>query len=159
MKRSPWTFQPSQPLPSTTMNRDNVMTSNSDSSDKTKDTDITQKLIDFCREMSPAEQEALYNELQMRRGGKERRKSPRAVFFMNVEVQAGDESFSGYAKNLSTAGIFVCTQEVFLEGDEVVLKFCLPESDQKIEIGGKVIRTAQDGIAVGFNRSLKELMC
>jgi uncharacterized protein (TIGR02266 family) len=59
----------------------------------------------------------------------ERRKNLRVdIIVLKVKAEGGSGVFFGYAKNLSTGGLFISTVNPKLVGEEFKISFALPES-------------------------------
>jgi len=77
----------------------------------------------------------------------ERRRSPRKALGCEVTLRnalSGME-FQGFAKDVSTVGIYVETDGDFVKGDFVNLVFRLPEGTTYVEASGMVVRKEEIG--------------
>lgn len=77
----------------------------------------------------------------------ERRRSPRKCLGCDVTLchALSGKEFRGFAKDISTVGIYVETDGDFVEGDFVNLRFRLPKGTTYLEAKGMVVRKEEVG--------------
>ena len=100
----------------------------------------------------------LLKEIQERNRRKNNRSWPRAVFFMDALVTAGDRTFAAHMRNISPEGAFVRTTESVPLEETVILDFGLPITEEKVQLEGKVVRKTEEGFAVRFETTIEELL-
>jgi len=117
---------------------------------------VTARLIKLVMDLPTDEKLAILDELEERRIHG-RRQKPRRPCFMDVDYASDGRAFRGFIKNLSAGGVFIETSETFSIGDEIVLTFSLPETQDPIKIAGEIVRALPGGIGVQFKHTLSEL--
>ncbi len=94
----------------------------------------------------------------MRPNPQERREHTRESCCLSVKGLTGDSAFKALAKNISLAGAFIETQNVFAVDEKIVLSFTLPGQDEPIKIVGKIVWNGPGGFGVQFTDTPKRLV-
>ena len=84
-----------------------------------------------------------------------KRKYPRAIFCIDVDVETSDNSFKGFTQNITPEGMFVETDKTMMAGQEVKVCFLMPESEDYINKQCRVVRVLPDGIGLEFNSPIE----
>lgn len=116
---------------------------------------ITAKLFGMILKMPVDERRQLLSELETRYNEK-KRKHPRRDYFMVVEYAVGERLYSGFIKNISTAGLFIemdISKKVGM-GDRLTLTFSHPDTGNHIKTQGKVVRIEGKGIGVHLDNMI-----
>jgi Tfp pilus assembly protein PilZ len=81
----------------------------------------------------------------------ELREYPRNPFSMPVEHSTNNVRFIYFIQNISDDGVFIQTGGNFHIGQQIIMKFSLPEIQKDITVSGKVVRIDSRGIGVKFD--------
>ncbi len=84
-----------------------------------------------------------------------KRKYPRAVFCIEVDVETLEDSFKGFTQNITPEGMFVETGESVAIGQDVMVSFMMPESQDHINKDCRVVRILPDGVGLEFNSPME----
>jgi Tfp pilus assembly protein PilZ len=80
---------------------------------------------------------------------KDIRRHQRKPYSKSIRFAAKDHIFEGFLKNISSAGVFIKTQENFSAGQ--ILTFEIPlKKNQKARVKGEVVWSSPDGFGVKF---------
>ena len=71
--------------------------------------------------------------------GEDQRSVPRVPTCFPVEYRVGDRTASGYCGNLSSGGMYVLSRSPALLGEDVAVKFALPEEGEVHQAEGRVL--------------------
>jgi len=115
---------------------------------------LTARLFQLILEMPVIERQNLLSELEERRqGGK--RNSPRKKCFQNVDFAASDRAFRGFILDISADGVRIDSSESLAVGQDIMLTFELPQTDEHVKIRGTIVRLLPEGgFGVKFEKSL-----
>jgi len=87
----------------------------------------------------------------------ERRKNPRVMVRALVDYESQDTFIYDHSRDLSEGGVFIQTDKPLQIGEELKLKFSLPDIEKVFEIKGEVIwassKDSDDnmkGMGIGF---------
>ncbi len=69
---------------------------------------------------------------------------------ITVDYSSQDRFFRDFIQDISAAGIFIETRELFNEGLDIGLTFSIPNSQIPFRILGEIVRTTSRGVAVKF---------
>ena len=118
--------------------------------------DVTSRLFALIGRMSDEERQGLLHEIEKRPFLKKRRHH-RKPYFSVVDYSAQEYPFADFIQNIAAEGIFISTSTPFSFGQEVLLAFPLPVSQEHITIPGEVVRIEEEGIGVRFKTIDQEL--
>jgi Tfp pilus assembly protein PilZ len=80
------------------------------------------------------------------------RKDARLYFNKNqpisVRCLTGTCNFEATIQDVSSSGIFISTHQDLQVGEEIAIKFTFPESGNKVQATGEVVRTTDSGIGI-----------
>lgn len=80
------------------------------------------------------------------------RKDARLYFNKNqpvgIRCLTGRCNFEATIQDVSSSGIFISTHQVLQIGEEIAIKFTFPESGNRVQATGEVVRTTDSGIGV-----------
>ena len=119
---------------------------------------MTTRLINILLQMPMSDRVELLEQLEEKLKHKNKRKYPRGIYLTGVEIHKEDRLAKGMIKNLSPDGLLIATKSSFAIGDEILLTFKLPHSDDLIQIAAKVIRTSPYGIGVQFKTPILDFL-
>jgi Tfp pilus assembly protein PilZ len=120
------------------------------------ESDVTSRLVALIGRMSDEERQVLLREIETRPFVKKRR-HPRKPYFSVVDYNAQEYPFADFIQNIAADGIFISTSTPLSFGQEVLLAFPLPVSQEHITIPGEVVRIEEEGIGVRFKTFDQEL--
>ena len=120
--------------------------------------DYTSPLFKLIIESSHDEQSALLvqlkeifsEELPERTIDLDERESPRQPCRLTVDYANQDATGIEHILDISTGGVFIETHASMALGQELTLKFSLPDSAETFEVKGKIIWSDPKGIGVKF---------
>lgn len=113
-----------------------------------KESSVTERLIEFIKEMSEEDRQFLLQDLEQRQKGK--RTHYRKPFVTVVDYASDDGVYKDFIQNISAGGVFIETRIPFAVGQEISLTFPLPNRKKHIKILGEVVRSSDKGIGVRF---------
>jgi Tfp pilus assembly protein PilZ len=84
------------------------------------------------------------------RMGRDKRKNPRIDFHLSVQVKGKKERQQ--VKNFGLYGVFLETHHSFdaHPGDEILLLMKLPHEEETMELKGRIVHVAENGVGVAF---------
>jgi Tfp pilus assembly protein PilZ len=118
--------------------------------------DVTSRLVALIGKMSNEERQGLLHEIETRPFLRKRRHR-RKPYFSVVDYSAQEYPFADFIRNIAAEGIFISTSTPFSFGQEVLLAFPLPVSQEHITIPGEIVRIEEEGIGVKFKTFDQEL--
>ena len=126
------------------------------SSEKLNESDITARLFELITKMSDDEQQSLLKDIEERLFIR-KREFDRRSYFSVVDYHAKEETFTDFIQNIGAGGVFIATSRSFSAGQEVLLAFPLPISQEHTTIPGEVVWVDRQGIGVKFKTIDHEL--
>ena len=117
---------------------------------------ITARLFELILDMSFKERRDLLIELNDKRM-RGRREFHRKEYFMDVDVATARGVFKGFIKNISPGGALIDTNEALAVGQNLILAFVLPDSENPVKVSGEVARVLPRGIGVRFNSAIDNI--
>jgi len=112
---------------------------------------VINHMIDLLEKIPEGEQCALLKELEDR-FSKLKRKYNRTVINSHVECVTNNRLNRGLITNISSGGVFIETLMPFRCGEDIVLKFMLPQTTPKqLQVSGQIVRISPFGVGVKFN--------
>jgi Tfp pilus assembly protein PilZ len=111
--------------------------------------DVIKQIIKLVKRMSPDDQQHLLLELEQRIA-QNKRGHNRKSYFMVVDYATQDRMHIDFIKDISESGVFIRTHMPLKIGQEVSLTFPFPDHKKHIKIGGKIVRTTEEGIGIEF---------
>ena len=118
-------------------------------SEKLSESGVTARLFELITKMSDDEQQSLLKELEERLFIR-KREYDRKPYFSVVDYNAQEDTYTDFIQNISAGGVFIATSKSFSVGQEVLLVFPLPVSQEHTTIGGEVAWVSEQGIGVKF---------
>jgi hypothetical protein len=122
---------------------------------------VTSKIHGLINKMSLEERRNLLTELERHEKGEKsgiRRKHPRKNYLINVDYVVGDRVYNGLAINFSSGGMYIETAKSqlpkFRRGNQLILTFAHPETQDNLKITGEIARIDNKGIGVKFDQSI-----
>jgi uncharacterized protein (TIGR02266 family) len=122
--------------------------------------DLTAYLYKLIIDLAEDRRELLLGQLEEIRSELKRR-SERHRCLITVDYAVDGRAFTDFIQDVSTAGVFIKTNESLEIGQEITLSFMLPGADTPIKVHGRVVRSTEDGYGVGFenlSQSREELI-
>jgi uncharacterized protein (TIGR02266 family) len=116
-----------------------------------QESSVTSRLVDLIMKMSDEERERLLRELEEKLS-LIKRKYDRKPYFSIVDYDAKEGSYTDFIQNISAGGVFIGTSKAFSVGQEFVLAFPLPISQEHARITGEVVWVGEEGIGVKFKK-------
>lgn len=121
--------------------------------------DVVGTLFKLIGEMSEKQQALLLEQLQQDSGKVVAleeteialRDHNRKSCMLNISYTVEDQTFESFMLDISPAGAFIETNEVFSAGQQINLSFTLPNPTQQFKIGGEILWKGMLGIGVKFN--------
>lgn len=110
---------------------------------------VAVRLLEVIEAMSEDEQLALLKELEERLS-KGKRDNKREPFFTTVDYSIEDRFYKDYIQDISDGGVFIETREPFRVGQEILLTFSRPNTEQYVKVTGEIARMTSRGIGVKF---------
>ncbi len=126
-------------------------------SDKAYDTSVVNtRLSDLLSSMSEEEIQDLIEELEERLDFefREKREHTRKSTLIYVDCTDKKSTFTDFIQNISAGGLFIETNIPSFINQELSMTFTLPNTEDPLEIKGKVVRSDSKGIAVKFDEPL-----
>jgi uncharacterized protein YraI len=87
-------------------------------------------------------------------GLKENREHPRFSCLIEADFVVEERAYKGFIENISFGGAYIETSETFSVGQEIVLAFQSPNTDDHIKVIGEITRTDAFGIATLFENPI-----
>ena len=110
---------------------------------------VTDRLIDFIRNMSEADQKWLLSFLE-KGNRRERRNCSRKQCETPVDWSSAELAHTDFLRDVSPCGAFLETQRPVRTGQEVTMIFSVPEVNMSLKVTGKVVRSDGSGMGVEF---------
>ena len=130
---------------------------NHQEAEKIDEVEVTSRLLNIIFEMPIHQQMGLLERLDAT-GYNGSRKQPRnrlkIPWTVLIDPKKEKESYQHYIKNISRCGMFVKTEQTFLVGEKIGLRFQVPSSRKLYKIVGEIVRCDKTGIGVRFKRQL-----
>lgn len=120
------------------------------------ESDVTSRLFALIGMMSNVERQGLLDDIETRPFLRKRRHH-RKPYFSVVDYSAQECPFADFILNIAAEGIFISTSTPFPFGQEMLLAFPLPVSQEHITVPGEVVRIEEEGIGVKFKTFDQEL--
>lgn len=129
--------------------------------DELTEINVTSRLLKLITDMHVDKQQILLTKLEkvlFSKGGakKNERHHTRKPFFMTVDYSAKGRNYSDFIRDISAGGLFIETSITFSVGENIVLTFPFPKSQEHIKIIGEIVRITEQGIGVKFKMSDQE---
>lgn len=119
------------------------------SSQLTKKSGVTARLIERIKNMSLDQQVQLLKELD--KGSKEGlRQSYRKYFFMIIDYNVEGQYFRDFIQDISEGGLFIETYQTFSVGQSILMSFMSPEFMKPFKISGEIVHVHPYGFGVEF---------
>ena len=83
----------------------------------------------------------------------EKRKSPRSSVFIDVNYSIAGRVRTDFIRNICNGGVFIETREPLSYGQDIVMTFRHPSSQDHLKLRGYVLRIDKQGVGVKFFRS------
>ncbi|KPJ78826.1 MAG: hypothetical protein AMJ54_01710 [Deltaproteobacteria bacterium SG8_13] len=80
------------------------------------------------------------------------RRTYRKACSLAVDYSLGGRFFSGWAKDISSEGVFIENRHPGTVGDPVHLTLTSPELPKPLKLDGAIVRITTDGFGVRFNK-------
>jgi uncharacterized protein (TIGR02266 family) len=80
------------------------------------------------------------------------RKNKRRSWKIAVEFTDGNRVMRDYIKDISSGGVFIETKMPLTVGQDLNLKFPLPNYRKLVKVAGEIVWTSPEGIGVKFKR-------
>ena len=125
-------------------------------SEKLNESNVTGRLFELITKMTDDEQQSLLKELEERLFIR-KREYDRKPYFSVVDYNAQEDTNMDFIQNISAGGVFIATSKSFSVGQEVLLAFPLPISQEHSTIAGEVVWVGEQGIGVKFKTFDHEL--
>lgn len=121
--------------------------------------DVVGTLFKLIGEMSEQQQSLLLEQLQessdkvvaLEETEIALRDHNRKSCMLNIFYTVEDQNFESFMLDISPAGAFIETNEVFSAGQQINLSFTLPNPPQQLEISGEILWKGMLGMGVKFN--------
>ena len=84
----------------------------------------------------------------------EKRKSPRSSVFIDVNYSVAGRVRTDFIRNICNGGVFIETREPLSYGQDIVMTFRHPSSQDHLKLRGYVLRIDKQGVGVKFFRSM-----
>jgi len=68
----------------------------------------------------------------------EKRDAPRTLIRIKINIEGEGAFLYDYSRDMSEGGVFICTKKPLKVGDNIKVRFILPELLEEIEAGGVV---------------------
>lgn len=78
------------------------------------------------------------------------RETPRKSCTIAVDYSTGGGRYSSLIRDISTAGVFIETDESLAVGQKLTLNFSFPETRETVELTGEIVWRSPRGIGVKF---------
>jgi hypothetical protein len=129
----------------------NGMTDREPESEYEDETRITARLIDIICDMSLDQQLELLRQLdrQQIKGGRSDYRRNRKIA---VDYEIDNRVHRDFIQDISTAGVFIETQNPPAVGESITLTFSLKKNKKPVQITGRIARSNSRGFAVDFRR-------
>ncbi len=88
-----------------------------------------------------------------------KREHNRRTAYIVAEYTVKEGIFRDIIKNIGARGIFIGTQRLIADGQEIVLKFPLFSFEHVMQVKGHVVRSGPFGFAVNFDSPIDGLIC
>ena len=79
------------------------------------------------------------------------RENPRKICLVAVNCKIEDRSFKSYIIDISKLGAFIDSNDLFPEGQKILLDFKLPNYQKAFQLDGRIARSGPSGIGVKFS--------
>ena len=115
------------------------------------ETRITARLIDLICDMSIDQQLELLEQLdkQQFKGGRSDFRRSRKIA---VDYEYNNRVHRDFIQDISSAGVFIKTQNPPSIGEQITLSFSLSDNKKPVTITGRIVRSDDRGFAVDFRR-------
>ena len=112
---------------------------------------VASRLLNLLLDM-PIEKQLELLEIMDQMQQEKARKHTRRAWKVAVEYSTGDLVMRDYIKDISSGGVFIETKMPLAIGQELNLKFPLPNYQKLVKVAGEIIWTSPKGIGVKFKR-------
>jgi len=79
------------------------------------------------------------------------RENPRKICLIAVTCKIEDRSFKNYIIDISKLGAFIDSNDLFPEGQKILLDFKLPNYQKSFQLDGRIARSGHRGMGVKFS--------
>lgn len=121
-----------------------------------KDLNVTKRLLELIGKMDYEEQQSLLREVEGRPFFW-KRLYDRKPYFSLVDYYAQERTCSDFIQNISPGGVFIATSRSLSVGEEVLLAFLIPVSQEHTTIPGEIAWIGGRGAGVRFKAFDHEL--
>ena len=122
-------------------------------SDNLDNGELTDRLIQAVRKLSPQRKKMLEDLLQEWER-LDYREDSRIPCFLPVDYSAANRVYQDFINNLSNGGVFIETAAPFKAGQDISLIFTVHSLQKTFKVTGTIVRTERDGIGVRFSKKL-----
>ena len=126
--------------------------------DKNNISVVTTRLINLILGMSLQDRIDLLEYLNEREKSPNKRRYPRGIYLSHVDIITNNGFSKGIIKNLSPEGLLISTKDNIPIGEEILLTFRLPNSNDLIQINAIVVRSFSGGIGIQFKMPISEFL-
>jgi hypothetical protein len=126
--------------------------------DKNNISVVTTRLINLILGMSLQDRIDLLEYLKEREKSPNKRRYPRGIYLSHVDIFTHNGFSKGIIKNLSPEGLLISTMDNIPIGEEILLTFRLPNSNDLIQINATVVRSFSGGIGIQFKMPISEFL-
>ena len=119
------------------------------------ETRITARLIDLICDMSIGQQLELLEQLDKKqfKGGRSDFRRSRKIA---VDYEFNNRVHRDFIQDISSAGVFIETQNPPSIGEKITLSFSLSDNKKPVMITGRIVRSDDRGFAVDFRRKAQK---
>lgn len=119
------------------------------------ETRITARLIDLICDMSIDQQLELLEQLDKKqfKGGRSDFRRSRKIA---VDYEFNNRVHRDFIQDISSAGVFIETQNPPSIGEKITLSFSLSDNKKPVMITGRIVRSDDRGFAVDFRRKARK---
>ncbi len=112
----------------------------------------TNLLVELIQKMPEDEQQVLLTDLKTR---STRRGKTRHIVFNEVAFSVRGQEYKAIMQDISITGLFLETSDTFPIGTTISMVIPFSNSENKITTEGEVVRIADHGIGIRFNKTTK----
>jgi len=87
-----------------------------------------------------------------------KRRHHRRDYFVDADGAINGRGFKGFIKNLSSSGMFIEVRENFKLGEEIIIAFSPPKSQNPVKMRGVIVRKTGNGFGVEFKSNIYDLV-
>lgn len=121
-----------------------------------KSNPITSQLIKIINKLSIGQQEYLLEMVQD--WIKDKRNFPRKDCIADIVYSDNTRLAQGMIVNISAGGLYLQPDSPFTIGQNIILSFEHPFSNQQMKVNGKIVRSDEKGIGVKFDQIIGDIL-